>query len=161
MLSHISYLTYDAAYELVRNAHLIGALRPLLPVPACLPPVVDLTVSQLSHGRQSSGSSPAEAEKAGQGVSRPTSSPAWSLVTGPTSSWLVLDCAALGWTLCITRHGQDWTGLLGPPLFCLTEHNTADVINTLRNVLLVPAHSNASLRAAGQGVARHLSEKKQ
>ena len=97
VLSHISYLTYDAAYELVRNTHLITALRPVrLPVsPAALPPVVDLTVSQLSHGSQSPGSAPAEAEKAGQSVSRPTSSPARGLVTGPASSWLVLHCAPL------------------------------------------------------------------
>ena len=93
------YLTYDAAYELVRNTHLIAALWPLLPLPPALPPVVDLTVSQLSHGSQGPGPTSAQTEQTCQGMGRSTSSPAWSLVTGSTSAWLVLHCAPLGWAL--------------------------------------------------------------
>ena len=41
----------------------------------------------------------------------------------------------------------------------LTQHNTADVINTLCNALLAPAHSNTSLRTPRQGIARNLNKK--
>ena len=45
----LAYLTYNAAYQLLGNTHLVAALRPVFPV-SDVAPVVDLTVSQLCHG---------------------------------------------------------------------------------------------------------------
>ena len=39
----------------------------------------------------------------------------------------------------------------------LTQHDTADVVDTLGDAVLAPAHSDASLRAARQSVARNLT----